>query len=94
MDCKHLNFETQTRVARLTDGDDGPVTGYSAEIRIRCVDCQHPFEFIGVPGGYSPGQPMVNFDGTELRAPIRPSSDPVEHVKVILNPGTGDIPEQ
>lgn len=94
MQCEHFNFETKVRIARLTDTEEGPVTGFSANIRIQCIDCGHPFEFIGVLGGYSPTQPMVNFDGSELRAPIRPSSNPVEHVKVILNPGTGDIPEQ
>ena len=27
----------------------------------------------------------VNFGASELRAPIKPSSDPVEHAKIILN---------
>lgn len=83
-DCQHFNFVGSVRVGRLTDGDDGPVNGYTADIKIKCHDCGLPFEFIGVPGGYSPGQPMCNFDATELRAPIRPSSDPVEHANVIL----------
>jgi hypothetical protein len=84
--CQHEQFEVMAKVVRLTDGDNGPVTGYTADIRIKCVQCEMPFEFIGVPGGYSPSQPMVNFDGTELRAPIRPSSDPVEHAKQFLKP--------
>lgn len=85
-DCQHEQFECMAKVGRLTDGDNGPVAGYTADIRIRCIQCGIPFEFIGVPGGYSPAQPMVNFDATELRAPIKPSSDPVEHAKTLLKP--------
>jgi hypothetical protein len=84
IECKHMNFDASVSVGRLTDGDDGPVTGYTAGVKIKCIDCGIPFEFIGVPGGFSPAQPMVNFDATELRAPIRPSTDPVEHANVIL----------
>lgn len=75
--CPHENFESIVGVHRLTDGDNGPVTGYMAEIRVRCLDCDEPFRWIGVPAGMSPGAPRVSVDETELRAPIRPaSSDP------------------
>ena len=81
-DCKHLSFETGTKVARLhEDGKPEPITGYMLDLIIRCRDCGLPFEFIGVPGGYSPAQPMANFDNTELRIPIRPSTDPAEQLK-------------
>lgn len=83
-DCKHEIFECQCSVGRLTDGYPGPVTGYMVDIHIKCVQCGIPFEFIGVPGGYSPGQPMVNFDATELRAPIKPSTDPAAQMAAIL----------
>jgi hypothetical protein len=85
MTCEHLNFQANVKVTRLTDNEnENVVTGYSADMKICCVDCGIPFEFIGVPGGYSPIQPMVSFDATELRVPIKPSSDPVEQTKVIL----------
>lgn len=84
-DCKHEIFQCNADITRLTDGDDPEkVTGYSADIRVKCVQCGLPFEFVGVPGGYSPGQPMVNFDATELRAPIRPSTDPAAQVNALL----------
>lgn len=84
-DCKHEIFESKVDVARLVDNEgDDVVTGFSADILIRCAQCKLPFEFVGVPSGYSPRQPMVSFDKTELRAPIKPSSDLVEHAKVIL----------
>jgi hypothetical protein len=78
--CKHEQFEAMTRVARLTEEGSDKVTGFSADIRIHCSQCGTPFEFIGVPGGYHPGHPMVSFDGTELRAPIRPSNAPMEKI--------------
>jgi hypothetical protein len=68
--CKHENFKVQAQVNRLTDEEGGEVKKYSVDIEIHCADCFMPFRFIGLPGGVSPSQPTVNFDGTELRAPI------------------------
>lgn len=80
-----MNFECRASVTRLTAEDDTEkITGYTTDIKVSCAECGLPFEWIGVPGGYSPAQPMVNFDATELRAPIKPSTDPVEHANVIL----------
>lgn len=75
--CPHENFAACVTVNRLTDGDGGPVTGYMADIRVQCEGCGEPFRWIGTPAGFSPRQPMVSVDETELRAPLRPaSSDP------------------
>jgi hypothetical protein len=84
MSCLHEQFECHCDVTRLTAGEGGPINGYTADIRIKCIECGMPFEFVGVPGGYSHRQPMCSFDATKLRAPIRPSSDPVEHAKQLL----------
>mgnify|MGYP001613731486 CR=1 FL=1 len=71
--CDHLKFEATVRVGRLTDSDDQTkITGYMTDITVHCADCFKPFQWVGVPGGYSPNQPMVSADGTELRAPIKP----------------------
>jgi hypothetical protein len=75
--CEHLHFESSVTVQRLTSTDDGPVTGYVAEVLVRCADCQEPFRWIGVPAGLSPAGPRVSVNEEELRAPVRPaSSDP------------------
>jgi len=77
--CPHQNFTAQVVTTRLTDGEDGPVTAYSACVRVWCADetCGQAFEWIGLPVGLNPRGPMVSFDGTELRAPLRPAgSDP------------------
>lgn len=84
--CKHFNFETDTSVSRLhEDGTPEDITGYRLDLIVRCVDCGLPFEFVGLPGGYHINNPTVNFDATELRCPIKPSSDPVAHANVLLN---------
>ncbi len=70
--CEHMNFKTTCKVIRLTDVEGGPVTGYTAEIRIFCADCRMPFQFLGTDIGYSDQIPKTNFAGSELRIPIKP----------------------
>jgi hypothetical protein len=72
--CPHENFNAVVGVARLLGQEDGPVVGFSAEIRVRCADCDEPFRWTGVPAGHSPREPRCSFDETELRAPLRPAS--------------------
>jgi hypothetical protein len=87
MSCQHLNFETGAKVGRLFKEDNPEViTEYRLDLMVRCKDCGLPFEFVGLPGGYNPGFPTTNFDATELRCPIKPSTDPVEHAKILTNP--------
>lgn len=71
--CAHMNFKAQVNVFRLTDSaDESKVNGYTAEIRINCIECDLPFEFIGVDAGMMPTKPMASVDAQELRVPIRP----------------------
>ena len=72
--CEHKNFQAFIKVNRIQDGELGPVVGHEADIKIQCVDCQDFFEFVGVPTGLSPIQPMTSPDFTELRCPIIPST--------------------
>ena len=76
-DCVHQDFEAAVKVARLSDGDGGPVTGFSAEVSILCVKCRIPFRFLGLAAGNHYAEPRVNVDGTELRAPIEPATHQV-----------------
>jgi len=66
--CPHEDFAAVVEVNRLTKVEGGPVTGYSAEITVRCADCDEPFRWIGCPAGLSPRQPMVSPDEATLRA--------------------------
>lgn len=74
--CPHEEFQALVEVARLTKVEGGPVTGFSADVRVFCADCSEPFVWVGVPFGLSPRAPAVSLDGRELRAPLRPASAP------------------
>ena len=76
MDCKHMNFISTVTVARLEEeGVPGVVKDYMADIVISCGDCGLKFSFKGFPAGMAFDCAMVNFDGTELRAPIQPTKE-------------------
>ncbi len=77
-DCQHKEFFAQFNVARITpDGTlDAPATHFYADITIKCVECDLPFHFVGVPGGVSPREPRCDLFGLELRAPIMPGPLP------------------
>ena len=70
--CAHMQFMADVRVGRLTEADEGTVKGFTADVRIRCVDCGTPFTFRGLPMGSSPDRPTVSADGEEARMPIQP----------------------
>lgn len=70
--CEHMNFKAEVNVGRLSQEEGGPITHYCADIIVSCVECNQPFEFIGLPIGASGYHPTVSFDGTQLRAPIMP----------------------
>ena len=72
-ECQHMNFDAHTRVGRLTDTDGGPVTGYTADIKIKCRDCGLPFRFMGLPAGHHFAEPRLSADGLEMRAPLEPA---------------------
>lgn len=74
--CEHPEVEAFVDVVRLTETDDGPVTAFSASVRVYCGSCAEPFVWTGAPVGLSPRQPMTSVDGQELRAPLRPRSAP------------------
>lgn len=72
--CPHEDFEASVEVNRLTSSEGGPVTGYSADISVRCANCGEPFRWVGCQAGLSPARPMVSADEATLHAPIRPAS--------------------
>lgn len=75
--CDHPDAYVACKFERITEVDDGPVTGYYLNARVRCVACGEPFRFTGVPAGLSPAQPMCSIDDTTIAMPIRPqSADP------------------
>lgn len=76
MECKHEQFQSQVNIFRLSEEEGAEINGYVADITISCTECGIEMEFIGLPQGSSPYQPMVSIDCTEARMPIRPSNKP------------------
>lgn len=76
MSCEHARFSAEVKVTRLTDEEDGPVTGYAADVRVTCKACKTPFRFVGLPGGYHPAQPTSSVFGDAARLPMEPIDDP------------------
>lgn len=80
MTCMHKDFHANVAVGRIiAEGaaDDSLPIAYSADITIKCKDCGKPFEFMGLPMGYSPMQPMCSVDGLEARVPLKPQGETV-----------------
>ena len=75
--CTHEEFNAEVEVNRLED-----IGAFAADVRIRCRQCQRPFQFLGLPGGLAPDQPTVSVDGTEARLPIAPLTESV-HVLIL-----------
>lgn len=69
-DCAHMNFDANVAVARLEDSGR-----FNAEIRIKCVDCQKPFRFLGLKVGLDTAGAMMSPDGQEARIAIAPADE-------------------
>jgi hypothetical protein len=66
--CEHKNFEAHVDVNRIED-----IGRFTADVRIKCAECNLPFEFVGVDEcGLSYAHPTVNPSAQELRVPIKP----------------------
>lgn len=76
-DCGHNAFEATTEVHRITDGDDGPVRNFVAEVRFRCTQCDTPFHFVGPDAGFSFTKPTVSVGALTLHVPIAPGEAPL-----------------
>lgn len=63
--CKHMHFESDAAVARIED------TGrFMAEVKIRCTECNTPFQFFGMPVGFNFDRAMMSVDQLEAHLPI------------------------
>lgn len=69
--CEHHNFRVDAKVNRMEDSG-----AFILDLRVTCVDCDTPFEWVGAPCGFSYYQPCVSVDNQELRAPITPRGVP------------------
>ena len=72
MACSHQSFKVVANVGRILRDEKEPPAYYSCDIRLWCADCGEPFEWHGLPHGFSPYRPTVSIDGQKLRVPAMP----------------------
>lgn len=72
MTCRHEEFAADVGVHRLTSEEGGPVTGYTADIKIQCAQCGKPFQFLGLEPGVDTQGARVSVDGLEARLALAP----------------------
>lgn len=65
--CPHMNFEATVAVARIED-----VGRFVAEVKIHCIECGLPFQFLGIEPGFNYEAPTVALDGLLANLPICP----------------------
>lgn len=68
--CPHEGFSVDAVVNRMADSG-----GFVADIRIKCVQCDEAFRFLGVPAGFNFESPTVSIDEIELHVPIEPEGN-------------------
>lgn len=68
--CEHKSFACEVDVNRLED-----IGRFSADVRIKCMDCGVPFRFIGLPGGLDLNGACVSLDGCEARLAVAPKGE-------------------
>ena len=70
--CEHFNFGAHVKVNRLSKEEGGPITGYTAEITVECVDCGTSFQFLGLPPGYDTQGATVSIDAKQANLALAP----------------------
>lgn len=67
MNCAHLNFDAVCKVCRLEDSGQ-----FMLEVRVKCVECGVPFQFLGLEPGCDLQGARVSIDGLEANLAICP----------------------
>lgn len=75
MNCKHENFESEVKVARISQEEGGKIIDFMVEIKVRCSNCKEFLEFKGIEGGLNFSYPTVSADNQEARLPAKMSED-------------------
>ena len=86
--CPHPDFAAAVGIHRLTN-EHGVVTGYAAEVRIKCSHCRRHFQFLGLPAGVDLQGATMSVDGLEARLAICPSGEkpsPLDRIAAVLGP--------
>ena len=86
-----MNFASSVGIARMTKVEGGPVTGFMAEIRIKCADCGVEMQFLGLQPGCDTQGARVSLDGLEANIAITPAgTSPNPFQRIAYNIGTSE----
>lgn len=78
MACEHMNFDVHAAVARIQKSDLDPTfIAFHVDITCKCHECHEPFEWVGLPLGFSHYRPTVSIDGQIMHAPLVPKNGEV-----------------
>jgi len=72
--CLHKNFAANVDVNRIQN-DDGCVTRFNADIRVKCEDCGCEFVFLGLAPGLDLDGACVSVDAVTARLAIAPKGE-------------------
>lgn len=67
MTCAHHNFDADCKVCRLEDSGQ-----FMLEVRVKCLECGAPFQFLGLEPGLDLQGARVSLDGLEANLAICP----------------------
>lgn len=70
-----MNFRAEVDVHRLTKTNDGPVTGYMADLRVSCAECGKRFQFLGMQPGIDTRGATISIDGLEAHLALCPEGE-------------------
>jgi len=72
-----MNFNVHAEVARIEKSEtDKTIVAFHVDIKVFCRECGKPFEWVGLPLGFSHYRPTVSIDGQIIRAPLIPEGGP------------------
>ena len=71
--CRHDEYVLSGNIVNVAD-DKGDLIGRCCEVKVRCKQCNLPFEFSGGPfeNGYQKDKITADADQTTIRLPIKP----------------------
>lgn len=76
--CPHLKFKANIKVNRLED-----IRRFTADVTVYCLDCNIPFQFLGLLPGVDLNGARVSVDGQEARLAIAPEGSQLTALELI-----------
>lgn len=74
--CQHEVYKVHAQVCEIVQDENNAVYGWRLEVTVHCLQCNMPFQFIGLPEGYDTTEPTSSPDHTQARLPIKPLINP------------------